>query len=181
MTRRWLTASLGSVLLVACVISAGCTTSHTKTTSPCLPGQPATCVNGANSATSAQPPARPPSAGAPQGSLQAWGAAHLASLQALSSEAAHLLAGAGDANQVQQTCSKIGSDARAAISSSPPPDAATAARLKSGLTGLEQLARDCATAFKTGNAAASSRLVFEANQATAAINQVIETVKNSSQ
>jgi hypothetical protein len=168
------------VLLAACATSAGCTTSHAKATSSCLPGSPATCVNGPNNAATTSSPASAPSTGPPRGSLQAWGAAHLASLQALSGETAHLLAGAGDANQVQQTCSKIGSDARAAMSSPPPPDAAAAARLKSGLTGLEQLARDCATAFQTGNAAASSRLVYEANQALAAINQVIQTVNASS-
>lgn len=175
-TRRWRAAALSSVFLAACATSAGCTSSHAKTT-PCQPGVPGSCVSGTSSVNGANATATTVPPGAPfAGSLQAWGTAHLAGLQALSSEAAHLLAGAGDANQVQAACSKLGSDAKAATSWPAPPDATTAARLKSGLKGLEQLASDCTTAFKTGNRAAASRLVYEANQASAAINQVIQAV-----
>jgi hypothetical protein len=99
-------------------------------------------------------------------------------LQVLSSQAAHLLAGAGNSDQVKLACSQLGSQAQAALSSPPPPDTVTAARLQSGLTQLGQLSQDCTMAFTAGNTAAASRLVYEANQATTAINQVIQTVNS---
>ena len=185
-TRLWLVAALSSVLvLAACGASQGRTSQGGTqgATAPASAGQtpvnpcvPSSCGAGLN-ATSTTSQANGP--GARSSSLEAWGAAYLASLQTLSSEATHLLAGAGDADQVKLACSQLGSQAQAALSSPPPPDAATAARLHSGLTQLGQLSRDCATAFATGDATAASRLIYEANQATAAINEVIQAVESA--
>jgi hypothetical protein len=119
------------------------------------------------------------SSASPSKALKAWGAAHLASLEALSSEASHLLAGAGTTQQVLQICSQLASGTQAAMSAPPPPDAAAAARLKTGLTDLAQLATDCTSAFSRGDRTAASRLVYEANQGTAAINDVIHRVNSS--
>jgi hypothetical protein len=186
-TRRWLAAAVGSsLLLAACSASQGRTSQH-KTTptavtqggaapapgNPCLPGS---CGASVSSTTTA--PARI-SGAASDRALQAWGTAHLASLQALSSEATHLLAGAGDAAQVKLACAQLGTDAQVAQSSPPPPDATTAARLQGGLTQLQQLSRDCTTAFSGGDPTAASRLVYEATQGTAAITQVIQTVNGA--
>jgi hypothetical protein len=108
--------------------------------------------------------------------LQAWGTANLASLQMLSNEASHLLAGAGSIDQEKLLCSQLGASTQAAQSAPPPPDAATAARLHTALTQLSQLARDCTAAFGGSQPAAASRLIYEANQGTAAINEVIRAV-----
>jgi len=184
-TRRfWLATVLSGMLVLAACGGSPAKTSQGKPAqapgNPCVPGSCGAGINsGINSAptTTTSSGARPPSTRA----LQVWGAAHLATLQTLSNEASHLLAGAGDADQVKLACAQLGSQAQAALASPPPPDAAAAAHLQSGLTQLVQLSRDCATAFNAGNTTAASRLVYEANQATAAINQVIQTVNAAGQ
>lgn len=186
--RRCLAAAVtSSLLLAACGASHGnagqAKASQSKTSSaqanpappsPCLPGSCGASVNG-TSTTAPASASRAPSAKA----LQAWGAAHVATIQSLSDEASHLLGGAGSADQVKLACSALGSHAQAALSLPPPPDAATASQLQTGLTDLSQLARDCAAAFATGDATASSRLIYEANQGTTALSQVIQTVNGA--
>jgi hypothetical protein len=177
-----------SVALVAPVALAACSggTSNTSQhkasqahagqsgTNPCPPGSCGANINGATTTTAAHVS----NASSPN-ALQAWGAAHLASLQALSSEASNLLAGAGSTQQVMQACVQLSASTRAALSAPPPPDAVAAARLKTGLTQLAQLAADCTTAFSSGDRTAASRLVYEANQGTAALNDVIQRVNGS--
>jgi hypothetical protein len=169
----------GMLFLAACGGSPAKTSQGKPAQPPGNPCVPGSCGAGINSAATTTPVSgsRPPSTRA----LQVWGAAHLAMLQTLSNEASHLLAGAGDADQVKLACAQLGSQAQAALTSPPPPDATAAAHLQSGLTQLAQLSRDCTTAFNAGNTTAASRLVYEANQATAAINQVIQTVNAAGQ
>lgn len=181
-TRRWLTAMVGGGLaLAACTASHG--TSSQRTTSPpqalqpgANPCAPASCgadVSGATTTTTVH------ASGSATKALAAWGAAHLAALETLSSEASHLLAGAGSVDQEKALCSQLGTSTQAAQSAPAPPDAATAARLQTALSQFAQLARDCAGAFSGADRTAASRLVFEANQSTAAINGVIHTINSS--
>ena len=186
-TRLRLSAAVSIILFLAACGSSQGQTSHGKPSqgaagranpgqapvNPCVPGTCGVSVNGATTTTQAG------GGGARSRDLQAWSAAHLAGLQALSSEANHLLSGAGTPEQVKLACNQLGADAQAALSSPPPPDAGTAARLQAGLTQLGQLSRDCTAAFNSGDTTAASRLVYEANQATATINEVIRTMNGA--
>jgi hypothetical protein len=142
---------------------------------PCAPAICGANVSGPTTTTTAAKTSRPPATKA----LAAWGAAHLGDLQTLSSEASHLLAGAGSVDQEKTLCNQLSASTQAAQSAPPPPDAATAARLQTALTQLAQLAHDCTAAFGGSDPAAASRLVYEANQGTAAINDVIHSVNGS--
>jgi hypothetical protein len=132
-------------------------------------------VNGATTTTTVANASKSP---APK-ALEAWGAAHLAELQTVTSEASHLLAGAGSVDQEKMLCNQLATSTQTAQSLPPPPDAATAARLQMALTQFAQLGRDCTGAFNGSDPAAASRLVYEANQGTAAINDVIRMVNGS--
>jgi hypothetical protein len=177
-------AVAASVALAACSSGTSNTSQHKASqagqpqadqpgTNPCPPGSCGANINGATTTTAAHV------SNASSSNLQAWRAAHLGSLQALSSEASNLLAGAGSTQQVMQACAQLGASTQAAMSAPPPPDPATATRLKTGLTQLAQLASDCTRAFSSGDRVAASRLVYEANQGTATINDVIHRVNGS--
>jgi hypothetical protein len=108
--------------------------------------------------------------------MRAWGAAHLATLRALSGEATQLGRGAGTADQLKSGCSELGSAVQAALTVSPPPDQAAARHLATGLSQLQAFSRDCPAAF-SGDRAAASRLVLEETQGTSEVDTAIQAVE----
>jgi hypothetical protein len=110
--------------------------------------------------------------------IQAWGAAHLATLRTLRDQATQLGRGAGTADQLKSGCSQLGSAVQAALAISPPPDPVAAGHLANGLSQLREFTRDCPAAF-SGNVPAGSRLVLEETQGTAQIGMAIQAAQDA--
>jgi hypothetical protein len=161
-------------LAAACGASQSKTSQHTPAqpqasqpaANPCTPG--ACGVTVTTSGGESSPASR-------DNPLRAWGAAHLATLKALSDQATQLGRGAGTAEQLKSGCSQLGSAIQAALTISPPPDPSAASHLANGLSQLQAFTRDCPAAF-SGDTAAGSRLVLEETQGTSQIDMAIQAV-----